>query len=85
MSTEIDNSLELEKYLQTHGLTRAEFAAQIPCSEAYISMIARGKASPGWKMAKRIQAVTMGMVKTSIWFKTDEDQVIGEQSQDDNK
>jgi plasmid maintenance system antidote protein VapI len=69
--------MTLAEYIETMGLTQAAFAQKVPCSEAYISMIIKGK-RPGWKMACRIENVTGGLVPLSNWYRNTNDFVIGE-------
>lgn len=60
--------MSLEEYISAHGMTNTEFAKLIPCSYSYPSMIIKGKARPGYKMAIRIESVTGGLVPRTNWY-----------------
>lgn len=62
------SSQTLKEFLDSSDITDQELAELIPCSRSYITRIANGSASPGYKMAARIQEVTHGMVSKAIWF-----------------
>lgn len=60
--------MTLEEWRLISGLTYADIAELIPCSKTYPGMIARGKVTPGFKMACRIEEVTQGLVPRTNWF-----------------
>ncbi len=68
MTSESAAPTTLRDYLETSDMTAGALAELIPCSRSYISRIASGGASPGYKMACRIEAVTYGVVKKQLWF-----------------
>jgi transcriptional regulator with XRE-family HTH domain len=67
--------MTLREYLQSHGLTSEAFAKLVPCSDSYPWMLANGKATPGWRMAKRIERITGGAVPASNWFKEESGEI----------
>lgn len=52
-------------------------AKEVPCSQPYIGMIAKGKAHPSFKMALRLEKLTNGMVSRENWYPNNEDELIG--------
>jgi len=52
------NLSKFGKYLKKHGLTRDAVAVGADVTPSYVSMLAHGKASPGFKLAARISEWT---------------------------
>lgn len=59
--------MTLDEYIQTTGITKSEFAQIIPCAYSYPGMIIKGVV-PSYRMAKRIEQVTNGLVPRSNWY-----------------
>ena len=53
---------KLDSYLTRKGITAAEFAATVACSEATISRLRNGKQAPSWDLIQRIAATTRGEI-----------------------
>lgn len=70
--------MTFEQWIKASNLTYEAVARLIPCSSSYPHMLATGKASPSFRMACRIEAVTNGLVPRTNWFPVEEKQQIGE-------
>lgn len=64
--------MSLAEYLQVTGLTKTEFSKLLPCSYSYPGMIIKGL-TPSYKMAKRIEQVTSGLVPRTNWYPAGEE------------
>lgn len=60
--------MSLREYCEVAGMSFSEFARRVPCSTSYPRMIAKGEAWPSYKMAKRIEALTDGIVPRTRWY-----------------
>ena len=60
--------MSLREYIETSGISYSEFARRVPCSTSYPRMIAKNEAWPSFKMAKRIEALTDGIVPRTRWY-----------------
>ncbi len=77
--------MTLKEWIEASNLSYEEVSRLIPCSATYPWMLAHGKARPGWKMAKRIEAVTFGAVPTTNWFNSDSEASDGSEEYEDVK
>jgi len=57
----------LAAYLRDAGLTQAELARRLGCSEAFVSYMVSGSRAPGRKLARRIAIATEGAVPMEAW------------------
>ena len=57
----------LTAYLSERGLRRAELAERLSCSRAFVTMLLKGKRTPGRTVAFDIQRLTDGAVPASSW------------------
>ncbi|SFL17903.1 helix-turn-helix domain-containing protein [Methylorubrum salsuginis] len=55
--------MTLTDYLREHGLTHAEFAAQIGATQAAVTRYANGRRKPSLAKIIRIESVTDGAVR----------------------
>lgn len=69
--------MTLEEYLIQGKGRAAALAREIPCTQAHISKIKNRITIPSFEMAKRIEALTGGLVPLSNWYKL-ENASIGE-------
>lgn len=73
--------MNIKEYCNRFEVKLTHLAKEIPCTQPHLSMIANGKSRPGWEMAKRIEQVTNGHVKTENWYNKD-NTPIGQQNDD---
>lgn len=61
---------EYVQHMQEKGehVNLSTIAKEIPCTPAYMSMIAGNKANPSYQMAKRIELITNGLVPKTNWY-----------------
>lgn len=56
------------QWLEATGMSASAFARQVPCSVNYPGMWSRGVARPSYRMARRIEELTYGLVPTTNWY-----------------
>ena len=54
--------MDLKDYLKNYSLYQEKFASLVGISQAHLSNILRGRKSPSFQLAKRIQEETNGKV-----------------------
>ena len=59
--------MNLQTYLETAGLTQAEFASRIGTTHATISRLIAGKFLPSLKLAVAIERASGDIVKANSW------------------
>lgn len=60
--------MSLAEYIETTGISLTDFSKLIPCSYSYPGMIIKGKATPSYRMAARIEQITGGLVPRTNWY-----------------
>jgi hypothetical protein len=55
--------MTLREYLFINDMKAAHFARKIRYNELYIQKVAKGTASPGWRLAEKIVEATEGAVR----------------------
>ena len=63
-----ERGLTLDDWIRVNEMSYSEFARLIPCSTSYPRLLAKGLAKPSYRMAVRIEKVTLGEVPRSRWF-----------------
>jgi transcriptional regulator with XRE-family HTH domain len=56
--------MRLKDYLKKNKITQANFASLIGISQGYLSLIVRGLNNPSFKLALKIEKITLGQVTT---------------------
>ena len=59
--------MNLQTYLETAGLTQAEFAARIGSTHATVSRLIAGKFLPSLTLATKIERASGDIVKATSW------------------
>lgn len=69
--------MTINEYVQSRqnkgeNVSYSSIAELVPCTPAYISMVANGKRRPSYFIARRIEQATNGEVKRTNWYPQDE-------------
>ena len=56
--------MRLKDYLKKNKITQAKFASLLNITPAYMSLIVRGLNNPSFKLALKIEKITLGQVTT---------------------
>lgn len=67
--------MTLKEWADLSGLTWTDIALLVGCSTPYPGMVARGKAFPSWKMAKRFEEISNGLVPKTNWYPDNEEPI----------
>lgn len=60
--------MTIKEYVAAKNITYSDLASLVPCTPQFISMLANDKANPSFRMAKRIEEITDGLVKKENWY-----------------